>query len=75
MGKPKASRQAQEDEYNPIALPPDYLFIRLGPPRGSSNYTCTDPQGVDRLVEIGSRIRKTVLATRGQFSRVILHTS
>jgi hypothetical protein len=33
---------------------------------GSGNFVCTDPEGVERLVELPSRIRRQTFAARGE---------
>lgn len=65
MGKPKPSKQSKDDDYTPTSLPPDHFLVQLGIPKGSNNFLCIDTDGTERLVEIGNKIRKQVLATRG----------
>ena len=67
MGRPKPPTT----EFTPTALPDDHRLVVLGPPKGSNNFESTDTEGVERLVEIGMKLRKVVLATRGRL--VFLH--
>ena len=62
MGRAKAPTT----DLSPAALPSDHILVQLGIPKGSNNYLCVDPEGLERLVEIGTKIRKAVLATRGE---------
>ena len=63
MPRPKAPL----NEYSPSALPPDHRLVVLGLPRGSNNFESRDTAGVYRLVELGTKIRKMVIVTRGEF--------
>ena len=62
-------KQAPTTDLSPGSLPADHLLVQLGVPKGSNNFLCTDTDGAERLVELGTKIRKTVLATRGESKR------
>jgi hypothetical protein len=64
MGRPKS--KAATTEYTPSTLPSDHRLVILGIPQGSNNFLCSDPEGVERLVELGAKLRRSVLATRGE---------
>lgn len=71
MGKPKSA--LPDTSYTPSTLPPAHIVVQLGPPQGSGNFTCTDADGVERLVEIGGKVKRSkVLVTRGEWSVHIL---
>lgn len=61
-------------DLSPTSLPPDHRLVLLGPRQGSNNFTSTDPQGVSRLVELGSKLRGrgAVLVARGDYAFVKL---
>ncbi|GFZ43562.1 hypothetical protein JCM24511_01282 [Saitozyma sp. JCM 24511] len=71
MGRPKA--KAATTEYTPSTLPSDHRLVILGIPQGSNNFLCSDPEGVERLVELGAKLRRSVLATRGDVAIVQLY--
>jgi probable RNA-binding protein EIF1AD len=71
MGRNKAPTT----DLSPGSLPADHLLVQLGVPKGSNNFLCTDTDGIERLVELGTKIRKTVLATRGEYARAALRTT
>jgi hypothetical protein len=58
--------QAAEAPYTPSTLPEQHIVVRLGPPQGSSNFVCSDPAGVERLVELPNKIKRTSFAARGE---------
>ncbi|KAL1405928.1 hypothetical protein Q8F55_007608 [Vanrija albida] len=61
--------------YYPSTLPDDHRLVRLGPPQGSGNFTCTDTAGAERLVEMPARVRRTAYAARGSFAIVQLYAA
>ncbi|ORX36013.1 hypothetical protein BD324DRAFT_682153 [Kockovaella imperatae] len=63
MGRPKAP----VNDLSPSTLPPDHKLVMIGIPRGSGNFECVDPEGEERLVEVGTKLKKMVLITRGDF--------
>ena len=58
--------KAPENEFSPSTLPPDHRLVMIGIPRGSGNFECIDPEGEERLVEVGTKLKKMVLITRGE---------
>ena len=72
MGRPKPS--VVETAYSPSSLPPSHIIVQLGPPRGSSQFTSTCPEGTERLVELSPRLKRSgMLAQRGDFGVVGLY--
>lgn len=41
-------------------------MVRLGAPMGSGNFVCTDPEDVERLVELPNKVRRNTFAARGE---------
>lgn len=65
MGKPKSS--LQQDELSPSTLPSDHTIVKLGQAQGSGNYLSHDSDGVERLVELSGRVKRSkIIITRGQ---------
>jgi len=58
--------QAPEAPYSPATMPEGHIVVRLGPPQGSSNFVCTDPEGVERLVEMPNKVKRVSFAARGK---------
>jgi hypothetical protein len=47
-------------------MPEKHVVVRLGPPQGSSNFVCSDPEGVERLVEMPNKVKRVSFAARGE---------
>ncbi|WOO83607.1 S1-like domain-containing protein [Vanrija pseudolonga] len=62
----------KDPEYSPASLPEDHRLVKLGPPQGSGNFTCTDTDGVERLVEMPGKVRRVSYAARGSFAFIKL---
>ncbi|EIW72436.1 hypothetical protein TREMEDRAFT_58598 [Tremella mesenterica DSM 1558] len=53
-------------EYTPSSLPPNIILTRLFSPRGSGNWVCHSPDGIERLVEISTRVKRSkVILVKG----------
>lgn len=64
MGKPKSG--LQQDDLSPSTLPADHTIVKLGTAQGSGNYQSTDADGLERLVELSGRVKRSkVIVTRG----------
>jgi hypothetical protein len=64
MGKPKSS--LQQDELTPSTLASDHTIVKLGQAQGSGNYLSHDAEGIERLVELSGRVKRSkVIITRG----------
>lgn len=60
-------RQAPpSSSYSPANLPADWRLVELGAPQGSNGFLCVDDSGEERLVEMGSKLRRVVYASRGE---------
>ncbi|WVQ85270.1 hypothetical protein IAT38_007435 [Cryptococcus sp. DSM 104549] len=65
--------QAPTESYAP-PLPTEHFLAHLRAPQGSNNFLCVDTDGVERLVEVGSKLRrlKGLIVMRGDFAVVKL---
>lgn len=71
MGKPKSS--LQQDELSPSSLPSDHTVVKLGQAQGSGNYLSHDSEGVERLVELSGRVKRSkIIITRGESHEFLL---
>ncbi|RXK36131.1 hypothetical protein M231_06622 [Tremella mesenterica] len=60
-------------EYTPSSLPPNIILAKLSSPRGSGNWVCHSPDGIERLVEISTRVKRSkVILVKGDFTYVNL---
>ena len=58
--------KAPENEFTPSDLPSDHRLVMIGIPRGSGNFECVEPNGGQMLVEVGTKLKKMLLITRGE---------
>ncbi|WVW82364.1 hypothetical protein I302_104371 [Kwoniella bestiolae CBS 10118] len=58
-------------------LPKDQYLVHLLSPQGSNNWLCEDPNAVERLVEVSSKLRriKSLIIMRGDFAIISLFPS
>ncbi|KAK4688339.1 putative RNA-binding protein EIF1AD, partial [Tremellales sp. Uapishka_1] len=68
MGRP----QPPVSSYSPSNLPSDQRLVRLGPPQGSNAFLSTDAEAIERLVEMPTKLRRVVHASRGCFAIIQL---